>query len=47
VPADDGRGFDDKRLDCQSFQTTHSQAHNNRSADVSLGRWTERCKTPS
>ena len=36
-----------KTLDCQSFQTAHSQAHNQRSAGVSLGRWTERCKTPS
>ena len=31
-------------LDCQSSQTAHSQAHNHRSAGVSLGRWTERCK---
>ena len=31
----------------QSSQTAHSQAHNNRSAGVSLGRLTERCKTPS
>jgi hypothetical protein len=35
-----------KRLDCQSFHTAHSQAHNHPSAGVSLGRWTERCKTP-
>jgi hypothetical protein len=30
-----------------STRRAHSQAHNNRSAGVSLGRWTERCKTPS
>ena len=31
-----------KMLDCQSFQTAHSQAHSNRSAGVSFGRLTER-----
>src|SRR5215831_5540428 len=36
-----------KMLDCQSFQTAHSQAHKNRSAGVSFGRLTERCRTPS
>src|SRR6516162_4398411 len=36
-----------KTLDCQSFQTALSQAHKNRSAGVSLGRLTERCRTPS
>src|SRR5215469_8521122 len=36
-----------KILDCQSFQTAHSQAHSNRSAGVSFGRLTERCRTPS
>jgi hypothetical protein len=44
---DDGCGLDDDALDCQSFQTAHSQAHNNRSAGVSLGRLTERCRTPN
>src|SRR6516164_7295149 len=36
-----------KTLDCQSFQTALSQAHSNRSAGVSFGRLTERCRTPS
>src|SRR5215472_8498263 len=36
-----------KMLDCQSLQTAHSQAHSNRSAGVSFGRLTERCRTPS
>src|SRR5215510_12946691 len=36
-----------KMLDCQSVQTAHSQAHKNRSAGVSFGRLTERCRTPS
>src|SRR3954447_1536186 len=31
----------------QSFQTAQSQAHRNRSAGVSFGRLTERCRTPS
>ena len=31
----------------QSFQTSHSHAHRNRSAGVSLGRFTERRGTPS
>jgi hypothetical protein len=31
-----------KTLDCQSFPTAHSQAHSNRSVQVSFGRWTER-----
>jgi hypothetical protein len=43
VPADHGDTLTMKRLDCQSLQTAHSQAHNNRSAGVSLGRLTERC----
>ena len=29
-----------KMLDCQSYQTAHSRAQNNRSAGVSLGRFT-------
>jgi hypothetical protein len=33
-------------LDFQFFQTIPSQAHRNRSAGVSLGRFTERCGTP-
>jgi hypothetical protein len=28
-----------RTLDCQSFQTVHSQAHSNRSAGVSFGRF--------
>ena len=36
-----------KTLDCQSFQTAHSQAHSNRSAGVNFGRLTERWRTPS
>ena len=36
-----------KMLDCQSFQTAQSQAQRNRSAGVSFGRLTERCRTPS
>jgi hypothetical protein len=36
-----------KTLDCQSFQTAHNQAQSNRSLEVSFGRLTERCRTPS
>lgn len=40
-------GWTRKTLDRQSFQTSHNQAHRNRSAGVSFGRFTERCRTPS
>src|SRR4051812_7708621 len=40
-------GWTRKRLDRQSFQTSHSQAHKSRSAVVSFGRLTERCRTLS
>jgi hypothetical protein len=33
-----------KTLDCELFQTAHSQAQSNRSAGVSFGRLTERCR---
>jgi hypothetical protein len=36
-----------KTLDCQSRQTAHRQAHSHRSAGVSLGRLTDRWRTPS
>src|SRR5260370_36887325 len=35
------------REDRQSIQTSHNHAHRSRSADVSLGRFTERRRTPS
>jgi hypothetical protein len=35
-----------KTPDFQSCQTVHSHAHKRRSAGVSLGRFTERCRTP-
>jgi len=34
-------------LGCQSVQTAANEAHSNRSAAVSFGRCTERCRTPS
>ena len=35
------------KADRQSFQTSHSHAQRSRSAEVSFGRFTERCRTPS
>jgi hypothetical protein len=35
-----------KTPDFQPCQTGHSQAHKRRSAGVSFGRFTERCRTP-
>ena len=35
-----------KTPDFQSRQTVHSHAHKSRSAGVSFGRFTERCRTP-
>ena len=35
-----------KTPDFQSRQTLHSHAHKSRSAGVSFGRFTERCRTP-
>ena len=35
-----------KTPDFQSCQTVHSHAHKSRSAGVSFGRFTERCRTP-
>src|SRR4051794_29831923 len=35
-----------KTLECQSFHTVHNQAQKKRSAEVSFGRLTERCRTP-
>lgn len=39
-------GWTRKMWDRQSFQTSHNQAHRSRSAGVSFGRLTERCRTP-
>src|SRR5262249_10154215 len=36
-----------KMLDCQSFQTAHSQAKSNQSEGYSFGRLTERWRIPS
>jgi hypothetical protein len=47
VPANDRPRPSIKTLDCQSFQTAHSRAHSRRSASVSFGRLTERCRTPT
>jgi len=35
------------KADCQSLQASHSHVQRSRSADVSLGRFTERRRTPS
>src|SRR5215831_13721556 len=35
-----------KTADFQSCQTAHNHAHKSRSAGVSFGRFTERCRTP-
>jgi hypothetical protein len=35
------------KADRQSFQTSHSHVQRSRSAEVSFGRFTERCRTPS
>ena len=40
-------GFIIAALGCQSFQTADSQTQRNRSAAVSFGRFTNRCRTPS
>ncbi len=35
------------KADRQSFQTSHSHTQRSRSAEMSFGRFTERCRTPS
>ncbi len=47
VPCDDGLGPNDDQGIRQSLQTWDSQAQNCRSAAVSFGRFTERCRMPS
>jgi hypothetical protein len=42
MPAYDARSFDEEDIPSPIVQTVHSPAHRNRSARVSLGRFTER-----
>jgi hypothetical protein len=46
MPADERGGFQDGKSGFPTFQTEQSQAQRTRSVGVSLGRLTERWRTP-